>query len=146
MAKTRWTGRYSKVSVATSTGGAYSDVGLSRSITPPPQERAAIDCTANEDTYAVSKAGIEQESTFVFSQLYNSTDTADALIDTLWGTGESRTWRVRRTNGTNNWDSTFTGIVTAVRPQAFTGNDPVMRDVQIHRKSAITHNVSAVTS
>ena len=146
MAKTRWTGRFSTVSVQQSSTGSFSAVGLARSISPPPQERNAIDCSGNEDTYAVNKAGIEQESAFTFSQLYASTDTSDALIDTLWGTGATATWRVRRTNGTNNWDTTFSGVVTAVRPRAFTGSDPVMREVQVHRKSALTHSVAGVTS
>lgn len=148
MAKTRWSGRAAKVSVETSaftSDPTWVDVGLTRSIAPPPQERGSIDLTAMEDTYAVVRAGIEQESAFTFQALHDPEDTTDALIKTVYGTGETRKWRIRRTNGTNDFDSQFDGIVTAIRPQGYSGSDPVMMEVQVHRKSAITHAVQAVT-
>ena len=150
MAKTRWTGRAAQVQVETTaftTPPTWTNtVGLTRSITPPPQERASIDLTSMEDTYAVVRAGIEQESAFTFSALHDAEDAVDALIKTLYDSGETRKWRVRRNNGTNWFNSQFEGIVTAIVPQAYGGNDPVQMEVRVHRKSAITHTVAAVTS
>lgn len=146
MAKTRWTGRAARVEVLSSSTADWSVVGLTRSITPPGQQRATIDMTAMSDTYTVSHVGIEQESTLVFQALHDAEDTVDALITTYYNSGVSKSWRVRRNNGTHWFNSQFTGVVTAVRPQAFGGSDPVQLEVQVHRKSAITHSVAAVTS
>ena len=150
MAKTRWTGRGGTVAFETtafSTPPTWNDpVGLSRSITPPPQELSQIDVTGMEDTAVQMDVGIAHPSVFTFSCLHASTDTLDTTIDTMYGTAEERKWRVRRTNGTYDFDSVFKGVVMAIRPQAFGGSDPILREVEVHRTgSAITHSVQAVT-
>jgi len=81
-----------------------------------------------------------------FTSLYDAQDTVDTLIRTYYGAGTTRTWRVRRNNGTHWFNSAFSGIVTAIRPQGYSGSDPVTAEVVVHRKSAITHTVAAVTS
>ena len=150
MAKTRWTGRGGTVAFETTaftTPPTWNDaVGLCRNIAPPPQELSQIDVTGMEDVSSVTDVGIEQQSVFSFTCLHASTDTLDTTINTMYDSGEERKWRVRRTNGTNDFDSVFTGVVMAIRPSAFGGSDPILREVIVHRTgSAITHTVQAVT-
>lgn len=150
MAKTRWTGRGGTVAFETtafSTPATFNDpVGLSRQITPPKQELSTIDVTGMEDAAVVMDVGISQASVFTFSCLSASTDTLDTTIDTMYGTAEERKWRIRRTNGINDWDSVFKGVVMAIRPQAFGGSDAILREVEVHRTgTGITHSVQAVT-
>ena len=143
MAKTRWTGRGALVAVqSTSAGTPWMNVGLSRNIAPPAMERNAIDVTGMEDTYAVVASGIEIPSQFTFSSLHASTDTVDALLDTVYGSHMQRNWRVRLYNGTYYWDTTFTGKVLALRAQAFSGSDPVVREVTVLRNSTLTYSVT----
>jgi hypothetical protein len=143
MAKTRWTGRGAVVGTYSTSNSSFTPAGLARSITPPPQEKGAIDCTGMEDTYVVVRPGLEQESVFTFTALQASTDTVDAAIVTAYGAHTEKNWYVRRYIGEQMWTTKFKGYVTAIRPQQFTGNDPVTWEVQVHRTSAITHSVSS---
>jgi len=118
------------------------NAGLSRSITPPPQEKQPIDVMGMEDTYPVEAPGIEQVSVFSFTMLDATTDTVDALIQTAYTARQTRSWRIRRYNGSIYWDSTFTGKVSSIRPSAFGGSDPALKEVTIVRNSSITHGVT----
>ena len=143
MAKTRWTGRGALVAIqSTSAGTPWMNVGLSRNVSPPPQERAAIDVGGMEDTYPVEAAGIEQSSVFTFSMLDASTDAVDALIQTAFTARDSRNWRIRRSNGSIYWDTTFAGKVSSISPSAFGGSDPVLKEVTVVRIGALTHSVT----
>ena len=143
MAKTRWTGRGALVAIqSTSAGTPWMNAGLSRNVSPPPQERAAIDVGGMEDTYPVEAAGIEQSSVFTFSMLDASTDPVDALIQTAFTARDSRNWRIRRSNGSIYWDTTFAGKVSSIAPSAFGGSDPVLKEVTVVRIGALTHSVT----
>ena len=142
MAKLRYTGRGATVSVE-STSDSWKTVGLTRNIAPPPLEKSAIDCTAMEDTFVVVEQGIEQESGFSFTCLQASTDATDILLQTYYGSGAERPWRIGRTNGALTWYTGFSGVVSAIRPQAFTGSDPATMEVQVLRTSAITESTPA---
>jgi hypothetical protein len=142
MAKFRYTGRGATVSVE-STSDSWKAVGLTRNIAPPALEKSAIDCTAMEDTFVVVEQGIEQESGFTFTCLQASTDPADVLLQTYYGSGAERPWRIGRTNGALTWYTNFNGVVSALRPQAFTGSDPATMEVQVLRTSAITESTPA---
>lgn len=143
MAKTRWTGRGAVVGTYSTSNSSYTPLGLARSITPPPQEKGAIDCTGMEDTAIVVRPGLEQESVFTFTALHASTDTQDAAMQTYYTGHTEKHWYIRRYIGEQMWTSRFDGYVTALRPQTFTGNDPVTWEVQVHRTGAITHSVSS---
>jgi len=142
MAKFRYTGRAATVSVQ-STSDSWKVVGLTRNINPPALEKAAIDCTAMEDTYVVVEQGIEQESSMTFTCLQASTDATDVLIQTYYGSAAEMPWRVGRKSGALTWYTNFTGIVSAIRPSAFSGNDPAVMEVQVLRTSAITESTPA---
>ena len=141
MAKNRYTGRNATVSVE-STSAGYLTVGLLRSATPPPKEKASIDVTGTTDSFVVVEQGIATESRFTFQMLYASTEDSDAYIQTCYGNSAERPWRVRRQYGASNWDSTFTGMVAAIRPTAIGGNDPVIADVDVVLTSAICDSVA----
>lgn len=142
MAKIRYTGRGATVSVE-STSASWVAVGLTRNINPPAMEKGAIDCTAMEDTSVVVEQGIEQESSMSFTCLQATTDATDILLQTYYGSGAEMPWRIGRTNGALTWYTNFSGVVSAIRPQAFTGNDPVTMEVQVLRTSAITESTPA---
>ena len=143
MAKTRWTGRGGLVAIqSTSAGTPWMNCGLSRNVTPPPQERQPIDVSGMEDTYPVEAAGIEQPSVFTFSMLDASTDTVDALIQTAYTARDTRSWRIRCNNGSLYWDTTFTGKVSSIRPSAFGGSDPAVKEVSVVRTSTLTYSVT----
>jgi hypothetical protein len=137
MAKNRYTCRNMTVSVQ-STSASWLTVGLVRSATPPPKEKGAIDVTGTTDASVVVEQGIASESTFTFQALHASTDGTDTYIQARYNDAAEKTWRVRRQYGTTYWDTTFTGIVSAIRPTAFGGNDPAMMDVDVLLTSAIT--------
>lgn len=138
MAKFRYTGRSATVSVYSTSGGAYLPVGLTRNIGPPAMEKAAIDCTAMEDTHVVVEQGLEQQSSLTFTCLQASTDAADILIQSAYDNETECNWLIARKRGALTWNSGFDGIVTAIRPQAFSGNDPATMEVEVLRTSAIT--------
>jgi len=143
MAKTRWTGRGALVAIqSTSAGTPWINAGLSRSITPPPREKAAIDVMGMEDTFPVEQPGIEQASVFSFTMLDDSTDTVDALIETAYTARDTRSWRIRRYNGTYYWDETFSGKVSSIRPSAFGGSESALIEVSVVRNTSITYSVT----
>ena len=137
MAKTRYTGRNAIVSINTTSDG-YLDVGLARSISPPAKESGVIDVTGTTDASVVVEQGIPTESRFTFQALHASTDVTDAYIQTCYDNAAEKTWRVQRKSGLTYWNTTFTGIVSSIRPTAFAGSDPVMMDVDVLLTSAIT--------
>ena len=142
MAKNRYSGRAGTVSVE-STSAGWIAVGLTPSISPPPMEKAAIDCTAMEDATVVVEQGIEQQSAMTFTCLQATTDAADTLIQAYYTNATDRPWRVGRKNGSLTWYSSFNGLITSINPQSFGGNDPATMDVEVVRTSAITESTPA---
>jgi hypothetical protein len=71
-----------------------------------------------------------------------STDPVDALIQTAFTARDSRNWRIRRSNGSIYWDTTFAGKVSSIAPSAFGGSDPVLKEVTVVRIGALTHSVT----
>lgn len=142
MAKNRYSGRAGTVSVE-STSDGWKTVGLTRNIAPPPMEKAAIDCTAMEDTTVAVEQGIEQQSSMTFTCLQATTDATDTLIQTYYTNATERPWRIGRKNGALTWYSQFNGLVTAINPQSFSANDPATMDVEVVRTSAITESTPA---
>jgi hypothetical protein len=141
MAKTRFTGRGGLVKFDVDGGGTnFNSVGLSRSITPPPQERAVIDVSGMEDTSAVAEIGTEELSSFEFVELHDSADAVDGHITNLYSNHAERTWQILFTDGTTVWTKQFTGKVAALIPQAVTGKDAVARAVRVARTGAITES------
>ena len=136
MAKVRYTGKGGLVKVAS--GNTYVAVGLCTSVTPPPLEKAVIDVTGMEDTTAVAAQGIEQLSSMTFESLHDPDDTTDDLVDTLYGSGNTVTWQIVMATPTKTWTKSFSGIVTAIVPGTFTGNDAVKRTVTVQRAGAVT--------
>lgn len=136
MAKDRLTGKGGLVKIKS--GNTYTALGLVRSITPAPQERAVIDVMGMEDTTPQAKQGTEEISEFTFSELYDSQDTQDALVDSYYSNGADADWQVAFTNGTNNWTENFAGFVAKIVPQAVTGKDAVVREITVIRSGAIT--------
>ena len=136
MAKNRYTGKGGLVKVAS--GNTFVAVGLCTNVTPPPMEKAVIDVTGMEDTTAVAAQGIEQLSAMDFESLHDPDDTTDDLVDTLYGSGNTVTWQIVTVAGAKTWTKSFSGIVTAIVPTGFGGNDAVNRKVTVHRAGAVT--------
>jgi len=144
MAKTRYTGKGALVKANVSADGTTMvAVGLCTSITPPPMEKAAIDCTGMEDTTPVVQQGIEQLSEFTFECLHDPDDTGDDGVETLYGNGKSVKWQIITTTvnpsgTTKTWTKEFTGVVVGIKPTQFGGGDSVRRSVTVQRTGAIT--------
>lgn len=135
MAKDRYIGKGGLVKVAAD-GTNYLTVGLCTNITPPPQEKATIDCTGMEDTFAVTEQGIEQMSEFSFEHLHDPGDTTDDAVDTLYGSGSSVPWKIETKAGTKVFTKGFNGRVFAIVPTAIDGNGVVKRTVKVARTTA----------
>jgi len=143
MAKNRYTGKSGLVKVNDNgDGSTFNTVGLSRSLTPPPEVKAKIDVTGMEDTVFQEKAGIEQSSEFVFTEIWDSADTTDSAIDTLYGSEDAVKWQVILSDGTNTWTQEFSGWVSGITPQSVDGTTAVTRQVTVARTTAITHSVA----
>lgn len=143
MAKDRYTGKGALVKVNHSGDGTTMvAVGLCTNATPPPQEKATIDCTAMEDTVAVAEQGIEQLSEFSFEQAHDPADTCDDAIDTLYGNGNSVKWQLITKAGSKTWTKDFLGRVIAIVPGAVDGNSMQKRTVKVIRNGAITDTIT----
>lgn len=139
MAKKRYIGKGALVKVnANGDTTTFLTVGLCTSVTPPPQEKATIDCTAMEDTLAVAEQGIEQLSEFSFESLHDPADTSDDAVDTLYGSSASVMWQLLTMSGTTVWTKSFLGRVFAIVPTTIDGNGVQKRTVKVIRNGAIT--------
>lgn len=137
MAKNRFIGKGALVKVDPAGATTWQTVGLCTSVTPPPQEKATIDCTAMEDTIAVAEVGIEQLSEFAFESLHDPSDTVDDAIDTLYGNGANANWQLATISGTHTFTKIFTGRVFAIVPTTIDGNGVQKRTVKVIRTGAI---------
>jgi hypothetical protein len=138
MAKNRYIGKGALVKVnSNGDGNTYITVGLCTNVTPPPQEKATIDCTAMEDAVAIGEQGIEQLSEFSFEALHDPADTTDDAIDTLYGSGASVNWQLLTIAGTHTHTKTFAGRVFGIVPTALDKNGVQKRTVKVIRNGAI---------
>ena len=139
MAKNRYSGKGALVKVnSNGDGNTYITVGLVTNVTPPPQEKATIDCTAMEDTVSVAEQGVEELSEFSFESLHDPADTTDDAVDTLYGNGNSVNWQLLTISGSHTWTKTFAGRVFAIVPTAMDKNGVQKRTVKVIRNGAIT--------
>lgn len=138
MAKNRFIGKGALVAVDPAGGTTWQTVGLSTSVTPPPQEKATIDCTAMEDTAAVAEVGIEQLSEFTFESLHDPADSVDDAVDTLYGNGNNANWKLTTLSGAHAFTKIFTGRVFAIVPTTIEGNSVQKRTIKVIRTGAIT--------
>jgi len=143
MAKNRYIGKGALVKVnSNGDGNTYITVGLCTNITPPPQEKAKIDCTAMEDTTAVAEQGQEELSEFEFESLHDPEDTTDDAVDTLYGSGTSVNWQILTKAGAKTHTKLFAGRVFAITPTAMDKNGVQKRTVKVVRNGAITDTVA----
>jgi hypothetical protein len=138
MAKNRYIGKGALVKVDPAGGTTWQTVGLCTNVTPPPQEKATIDCTAMEDAVTVAEVGIEQLSEFSFESLHDPADTVDDAIDTLYGNGANANWQLYTLSGAHVFTKIFTGRVFAIVPTALDKNGVQKRTVKVIRTGAIT--------
>lgn len=139
MAKNRYIGKGALVKVnSNGDGNTYITVGLCTNVVPPPQEKATIDCTAMEDTVTVAEQGVEELSEFSFESLHDPDDTTDDAVDTLYGSGNSVTWKLETKAGSKTWTKSFAGRVFGIVPTAIDKNGVMKRTVKVIRNGAIT--------
>lgn len=134
MAKERRTGAGAIVQVFAASD--YETVGATIDITPPPQVRADVDVTAQQDTVAQALPGIEELSHFSFNEIWDS--VSYTTIDTLYAARTKHNWRIVFQGETSTKTITFQGYVSKLEPSSVGGADAVLRNVTITRTGAIT--------
>ena len=135
----KYTGAGALVEVDVDGTPTWTTVGCTFSITAPPQEKADVEMTCQQDTAADSVPGIESLSQFTFEQPYDYA-TSKATVDDLYDAGTDHDWRITFTRGTDSMVIQFPGYVASLVPAAAGGSDPVQRTVTVTRTGAIEHN------
>lgn len=144
MAKNRYTGRSGKMYIDADGGDPtnYTEVTVARNIQPPPQSRARIDVTGMDDSSAVTRPGIEEESEFSFEIIWDPDDTVDASLRTSYTNQSLAHFKAEFTDGTNTLAVEWSGYITALEPLAVDGSSPVAMRVVGVRSGDITETVS----
>jgi hypothetical protein len=115
----------------------HTTVTLTVELTPPERSRALIDASTLGDSLATYAAGIEEHSSYTFTQYWEPGDTQHESLDTLFVSRNAVQWQIVYTSTPAKTD-TFTGFISSLAPQAITINGLVTRVVTIQRTGAIT--------
>lgn len=134
MAKT--TGNGTIVKVDHDGDATYTTVGCTSAATVPGRMFSKVDVTCFENTLEQFKAGIEEDSQFVFTQVWDPTSSNHQIIDNLAG-GDPVNWQVVVPFATPQ-TATFAGWVQGYTPSELTPKGNFTRQVTVQRTGAIS--------
>ena len=119
-------------------GTTWTLFGYTESITPPPRTRQKVDATNLDEDMVNLEPGIEEDSEFVFVQVWEPGDTNDEQIDTLFDSKFKPQWRITYpTDPTTPEQDTFSGWVSGIAPDTIDVGTRIGRTVTVTRTGPI---------
>ena len=139
MAKEKFTGAGAIVEVDIDGLPTWSPVGCTINITAPPQSKAQIDTTCQQDTAASAVTGIEETSEAQFEEGFDHAFN-NTIIDAFYDSGAVKDWRITYVNDTASMVIVFPARVSALTPASAGGSDFLTRTVTLLRDGPIVYN------
>ena len=145
MAKTKYAGKGSFVECELDPVGSpdtWTKFGYTESITPPPRSRAKVEATNLDEVMVNLEPGIEEDSEFVFVQVWDPADADDKAIDTLFDSAAKLPWRITYPTLPNPTEDVFSGWVSGIAPDTIDVGTRIGRSVTITRTSTIVRTTA----
>jgi hypothetical protein len=122
---------------------SYTTIGEISAVDPPPREYEAVDATDLADVLQVSLQGIEQSSTWEFTQIYTDGDTVHEYIDSAFGSKHNYSWQIifaadSGGGAARTWQ--FTSRIMAIGHETVDASSVCSRVITLQRTSAITRS------